>query len=166
MNLIHLMNYAWKQRQDKGKDALVIESRNLISHAYAKMISYNENIFYAFQTVYVFIMLADGDFLQGEYDAYVKFCELAGYQCLTVDECKSFYKRKTTSDLAESIRTIKNYRYNVSANNYEAMIVAFCYLCLLGDKAMDENEYYIIRCFFDESEDYCPSDWATFKREW
>ena len=102
---------------------------------------------------------------QGEYDAYVKFCELAGYQCLTVDECKSFYKRKTTSDLAESIRTIKNYRYNVSTNNYEAMIVAFCYLCLLGDKAMDENEYYIIRCFFDESEDYCPSDWATFKRE-
>ena len=49
---------------------------------------------------------------------------------------------------------------------YEAMVLAFCYLCLHGDKAMDENEYYILRCFFEQGVDYAPSSWQQFKDEW
>lgn len=37
---------------------------------------------------------------------------------------------------------------------------------LVGRQIFDENEYYILRCFFeDDSYDYCPSTWEQFKRE-
>ena len=46
------------------------------------------------------------------------------------------------------------------------MIQGFCHLIFLGDNAIDENEYYILRCFLDDAYDKYPSDWESFKREW
>ena len=40
-------------------------------------------IFYPFQEIFVFIMLSDDDFLQGEYDAYCKYCGFAGFKPLS-----------------------------------------------------------------------------------
>ena len=57
-------------------------------------------------------------------------------------------------------------RESIEPDKYEALILAFCYLCLQGDKAMDENEYYILRCFFEKGYDYAPATWQQFKDEW
>ena len=79
--MISLMNYAWDQRQKVDAATYQDQCRNLLSHAYADLTNmYNDYcvrqnvknedlIFYTFQEIFVFIMLSDGDFLQGEYDA-------------------------------------------------------------------------------------------------
>ena len=173
MNLIALMNYAWDQRKYVNYEQYATQSTNLISHAYveirSKAISYGhdeDKVFYALQDVYAFIINCDGDVLQGEYDAYVNFCRYAGIKALSVSDIKSLYARKTVNDLSASISYINSFRSYVDDSKFEALVLSFCYLALLGDKTMDENEYYILRCFFDKDYDYCPSDWATFKREW
>ena len=178
MNLIHLMNYAWERRVEDGLETLQKHFTNLISHAYAKMSDicrreyeiqgreYNDFVFYVFQDLLVYIMKTDGDLLNGEYDAYKSFCNYAYVVPLSVNDVNALYQRKTVDDLVKRINYIKSFRREIDDNQYEAMILSFCYFCLLGDRAFDENEYYILRCFFDEDYDYCPKDWNTFKKEW
>ena len=88
------------------------------------------------------IMLSDDDFLQGEYDAYCKFCKYANIEPLSVADCRSLYGRTSVDKLAENINFLSKLRDSIDSSKYEAMVLAFCYLCLQGDKAMDENEYY------------------------
>ena len=173
MNLIELMNYAWDKRQSCNANELEDMVRNLLSHSHANydgILSSNgypeDKTFYVFQNILIYISMSDSDFLQGEYDAYVKYCNWAGIRALSVDDCKAFYNRTSTDKLSEDIYLLKSYRYHLDDNHYESMVLAFCILSLLGDKAFDENEYYIIRCFFDDSVDYCPSNWTQFKKEW
>ena len=173
MNLKDLMNYAWRERQNKNGEQFSTACMNLCSHAYAEIngiIGYNEEnqqkLFIAFQHLFVFVMKADNDFLQGEYDAYCKFSKWAGYTPLKVEEVNNLYNRLSVDTLVQDINFIASFRSQIDDNKYEALVLAFCYLSLLGDSSFDENEYYIIRCFFDNGYDYCPSDWATFKKEW
>lgn len=173
MNLIHLMNYAWDDKTKTNAKEYAAKFRNLLSHAYVDILEKNKTMssdydkpFYAIQEICVFLMKCDDDFLQGEYDAYVNFCNYAGFQPLSVKDVTALHNRKTVTDLANDIAYIKSFRYYLDDNKYEALILSFCYLSLLGDNAFDENEYYIIRTFFDEGYDYCPYDWSTFKREW
>lgn len=178
MNMISLMNYAWDQRQKVDAATFQDQCRNLLSHAYADLTNmYNDYcarqgvknedlIFYTFQEIFVFIMLSDDDFLQGEYDAYCKFCNYAGIQPLSVADCRSLYGRTSVERLGQDINFLSQLRETIEPSKYEAMVLAFCYLCLHGDKAMDENEYYILRCFFEQGVDYAPSSWQQFKDEW
>jgi hypothetical protein len=178
MNMISLMNYAWDQRQKVSAETYQEQCRNLLSHAYVDLnnlyadyctsegIKNDEIIFISFQHIFVFIMLSDGDFLQGEYDAYCKYCGFAGFKPLSVADCRSLYARLTVDDLAGDIGFISKLREATEPDKYEAMVLAFCYLCLQGDKEMDENEYYILRCFFEQGYDYAPSTWQQFKDEW
>ncbi len=173
MNLITMMNRAWDDRQSLSPDRLEEIVKNLLSHAhvnYDRVLRANgypeDKAFYVFQDILVFIALSDGDFLQGEYDAYVKYCNWAGIQPLSVDDCRALYKRTTTDRVADDISLLKSYRYHIDEDKYTALVYACCLLSLLGDKQFDENEYYIIRCFFDSSVDYCPSTWEQFKIEW
>lgn len=176
MDLIKLMNYAWDKRVNLGAETLQEHCVNLLSHAYVDMngIYYEHcrrenrpttNInFRVFETIMIALMKCDGDFLQGEYDAYIKFCNYCGYQYKSANEIRSM--NVDFNQVVSCIKLIISYRREISYDHYEALILAFCYLSLLGDKSFDENEYYIIRCFFEEELDYCPSDWQTFKREW
>ena len=178
MNMISLMNYAWDQRQKVDAETYQDQCRNLLSHAYVELDSLyqeycnqqnvkNEQIiFYTFQEIFVMIMLSDDDFLQGEYDAYCKFCKYANIEPLSVADCRSLYGRTSVDKLAENINFLSKLRDSIDSSKYEAMVLAFCYLCLQGDKAMDENEYYILRCFFEAGYDYAPSTWQQFKDEW
>ena len=178
MNMISLMNYAWDQRQKVDAATYQDQCRNLLSHAYADLTNmYNDYcvrqnvknedlIFYTFQEIFVFIMLSDGDFLQGEYDAYCKYCKYAGFQALSVADCRALYGRTSVEKIAQDISFLSQLRETIEPSKYEAMVLAFCYLCLHGDKAMDENEYYILRCFFEPGYDYAPSSWQQFKDEW
>ena len=173
MNLINLMNYAWDDKQKTSAKEYALKFRNLISHAYVDILEKNKNIssdydrpFYAIQEICVFIIKCDDDFLQGEYDAYVNFCNYAKFQPLSVKDVTALRNRKTLQDLSNTIVYIKYFRTLLNDDKYEALILGFCYLSLLGDTAFDENEYYILRTFFDQGYDYCPSDWSSFKREW
>ncbi len=179
INMITLMNLAWDRRKALSHEEYEIKIRNLLSHAYVECSelyeaycknegkAYEDEIFYAFQRIFVFIMLCDGDFLQGEYDAYLKMCDNCNFQPLSVDDCRSLYNRMTVDDLAKQVSLLVNVlRDFIDGENYEAMVQGFCYLALAGDKEMDENEYYVLRGFFESGYDYAPSTWEQFKREW
>ncbi len=178
INMIDLMNVAWKRRQEFSHEEYEVRVKNLLSHSfveYEKLFKnycankgqeYKEEIFIIYQHIFVFMMLSDGDFLQGEYDAYCKYCSWAGFQPLSVADTRALYNRLTVDDLVSDISVLVKLRDLIDPENYEAMVQGFCYLTLLGDKEMDENEYYILRCFFESGYDYAPSTWDQFKREW
>jgi hypothetical protein len=54
-------------------------------------------------------------------------------------------------------------QFAITKESFEQFII---HLVEQGDKAMDENEYYILRCFFEAGYDYAPSTWQQFKDEW
>ena len=178
MNLVDIMNYAWDNRYSSADRELQDKVKNLISHAYAKYDSiyrdyfarkgevYDDRVFYAFQRIFMFVTNSDGSFLQSEYDFYVKYCGWVGISPLSVDDCKALYARTSVDTVAGDIRTLSALRNRIDDSAYEAMIVGFCLLALLGDREFDENEYYIIRCFFEDGYDYCPATWEQFKKEW
>ena len=167
INMIELCNLAWDRKSKLAPSEYYVKTKNLLSHAYVECgrILGREKVFVAFQRILVFLMLCDDDFLQGEYDCYKTFCDYAKYEALTVSDCRSLYNRLSVDDLTDEIATLVKLRDSIDPENYEAMVQGFCYFCLSGDKAMDENEYYILRSFF-EACDYAPSTWDQFKREW
>ena len=167
INMIELCNLAWDRKSKLAPSEYYVKTKNLLSHAYVECgrILGREKVFVAFQRILVFLMLCDEDFLQGEYDCYKTFCDYAKYEALTVSDCRSLYNRLSVDELTDEIATLVKLRDSIDPENYEAMVQGFCYFCLSGDKAMDENEYYILRCFFQGS-DYAPSSWDQFKREW
>ena len=178
MNLINMMNQAWQRKNEVSAEEYEIKVKNLISHAFveiermyvdfckSKGYEYKDDVFYIFQRLFIYFIFTDGDFLQGEYDAYVKFCNWAKIEPLNVADCRSLNDRLTSQEIVNDIKLINAVRDAVDPENFTAMVQGFCYMSLLGDKSFDENEYYIIRCFFQSGYDYCPADWETFKREW
>ena len=176
MDFIALMNKAWRIKNEIGYERVQVEFKNLLSNSYVriaeacanKLIGNREvafNVIYkALEIVIIGIMKNDIDLLQGEYDAYIKFADSCNKKHYNSNEIRNM--SLTTDQISKAINVLTNYRYSISNEVYEGMVLAFCYLALLGDTAFDENEYYIIRCFFNSSLDYCPSDWETFKREW
>lgn len=167
INMIDLCNLAWDRKNKFTPEEYYEKTKNLLSHAYvdcSKIIG-EDKTFVAFQRILVFFMLCDNDFLHGEYECYKTFCQYAKYKPLSADDCRSLYNRLTVDDLTDEIATLVNLRNRIDPDDFEAMVQGFAYFCLTGDKAMDENEYYILRCFF-QSCDYAPSTWEQFKREW
>lgn len=178
LNMITLMNTAWDRRCEKSHEEFEVIIKNLLSHSFVELEriytdwcaskgrTYNDEVFYLYQRLIVCLMLTDGDFLQGEYDAYVKYCSWAGFKALSVAEVRNLYSRISSNELVADIQLITGMRDYFDPENYEALVKGFCFFSLAGDKEFDENEYYIIRCFFDSSYDYVPSTWEQFKREW
>ena len=176
MNMIADMNEAWKDMNEQTSQKNQEYVLNLISHAFVDLDSawrdvakrrgerYEDEAFYVFQKILVNFMLCDNEFLQSEYDCYCKFCHLAHVQPLSVEDCRSFYNRVSVEDLGSNIRGLFNLRSNIGEDKYHAMVRGFCHFCLLSDHEMDENEYYILSCFYASSE--APSSWAQFKKEW
>lgn len=178
MNIITMMDMAWEKRQELAHEEMEEKFKNLISHAFVEYesaykaycqsenIEYNERIFVVFQHIIVFLSFSDGQFLQGEYDAYVKYCNWARINPLSVDDCRSLFNRLPVEDILADIELLTCTREFIDPDNYFAMVLGFCYFSLFGDKAFDENEFYIIRTFFEQGYDYCPATWEQFKAEW
>ena len=176
MNMIADMNEAWKDMNEASSQKNQEYVLNLLSHAVVEIDnawrnvakrngeSYDNNAFYLFQKIIVNFMLCDGEFLQGEYDCYCKFCNFCHVQPLSVADCRSFYNRVSIEDLANNIRVVYNLRSAMGEDKYHAMVRGFCHFCLLSDHEMDENEYYILVCFYARGE--APATWAQFKQEW
>ena len=178
LDLVKLMNIAWERRKESTAEEYEEKVKNLISHAFVeyeniyvsyckdKNIKYNDDVFYLFQRLILWNCLADDEFLQGEYDAYCKYCSWAKINPLTVEDCKALVRRTSRDAIVADLSLITKLRDAVDPENYQAMVQGFCYMSLLGDKSFDENEYYLIRCFLKDGYDYCPSTWEQFKREW
>ncbi|MBE7088648.1 MAG: hypothetical protein E7370_03945 [Clostridiales bacterium] len=178
IDMVALMNIAWDRRCNLSHDEYEEKIKNLLSHSFVeyerlfkaycdeKGTEYEDEIFYIYQHIFVYIMLSDGDFLQGEYDAYCRYCKWAGIDALSVEDARALYNRLNNDEVANDIALLTNLRGSIDPENYEAMVKGFCYLALAGDKEMDENEYYILRCFFEDGYDYAPKTWEQFKREW
>ena len=178
LNMVSLMNIAWDRRCNSSHEEFEVMIKNLLSHSfveleriyqdwcYDKGRTYNDEVFYLYQRIIISIMLCDGEFLQGEYDAYLKYCSWAGFKALSVSEVRSLHSRISSDELIADINLITGMREYFDPENYEALVKGFCFFSLAGDKSFDENEYYIIRCFFDSYYDYVPSTWEQFKREW
>jgi len=173
------MNEAWEDMRQVSNDKNQEYVINLLSHSYVKIESiwkafcqkkgteYDSNTFYLFQQILVKLMLCDGDFLQSEYDCYCKFCHTAGVKPLSVADCKSFNNRTSVEKLGISIKMLNEMRGSIGEREFQAMVRSFCHFAFLSDKAIDENEFYIIRCFYQNAYgDYCPETWSRFKQEW
>lgn len=170
------MNEAWKNLNAYSSQQNQEFVKNLVSHAfvaidkawsdYAKKNGnkYEDDAFYVFQKIFVKFMLCDGEFLQSEYDCYCKFCNYAHVQPLSVADCRSLYNRVSVDQLVDNIAYLVRLRPGLGEDMYHAMVRGFCHFCLLSDHEMDENEYYILRCFYTSNE--APSSWAQFKNDW
>ena len=173
MNVIELMNEAWEDRCNLSHEQNEISFKNLLSHGYVAMEKaynstvkdYGDTLFYCIQRILVWLMLADGDFLQGEYDAYLKYCKWANFQPLTVDDCYALFNRMTRDDIMSCINHVTATRGHIDESDYRAFVRSLCFMSLFGDKELDKGEYTLISFFFNRSSDYSP-DWETFKREW
>lgn len=176
MYMVNDMNEAWSDMKNYSNEKNQEYVRNLLSHTYVLMDdawkelsrknrqTYDDNAFYIFQKILVQFMLCDNEFLQSEYDCYCKFCLDAHFKPLTVDACKSLYNRTSIEELARNIAFVCSLRSAIGEREFHAMVRGFCHFCLLSDHKMDENEYYILACFYNSSEK--PATWAQFKKEW
>ena len=172
MNLVNLFNDAWKARSDNTHEQAEVMFKNLLSHGFvdmervlrANVPNYDENLFYMVQKLLACIVMADGDSFVGETDAYEKYCRWAGFQPLTPSQLAELDRRTSMDELKSIIEVIKICRKYIDEDNYRCFVLSLCYMSLFGDKAVDENEYYIIAALCDPSRDYVPS-WAQFKRE-
>lgn len=123
-------------------------------------------VFYAFQHILTYLILSDGDFLQGEYDLYAAFCRSTGFSPLTVGNVRQLYRDLHTDDLVRDIRLIAAMRPQMPADDFEALTRGMCFLALIGDKTFDEDEYRLLRCLYDKTADKIPDSWEDFKSQW
>lgn len=178
INMIDDMNDAWNDMREKDVATNRKYVVNLLSHSFVavdkewrafckeKNYKYDNDTFYLYQKLLIKLMFCDGDFLQSEYDAYCDFCDWANFEELSVSDCKSCNGRVTGEELVQAIQLLINLRGAMGEDNYHYLAMAFCHFALLSDRAMDEDEYYIIRCFYVGNSDYAPSTWEKFKKEW
>lgn len=178
MNLVNDMNEAWRVRNEVDHDKYEEYFKNLISYTFVRLeeiymdycknkgITYNGETFYAIQDIIVFIIGADDDILNGEYDAYVRYCNWAGVRALSVSELRSLISRLDQKTVVNDICLVDSIRENTDPEVYSKFVLGLCFLSLMGDKAFDENEYYLISSFYRSDYDYCPETWEQFKKEW
>ena len=172
MNLVALFNDAWETRSSNSHEATEVMFKNLLSHGFVDMErvlrnsipNYDEDLFYMVQKLLACLIMADGDHLVGETDAYRKYCSWAGFQPLTAGELQELDRRTSMDELKSIVNLLKTVRGYIEEKNYVCFVQSLCYMSLFGDKQVDENEYYLIASLCDPSRDYVPS-WAQFKRE-
>ena len=172
MNLVNLFNDAWRARSNYSHEETEVMFKNLLSHGFVDMEkvlsraidNYDENLFYMVQKLLACLIMADGDHLQGEYDAYVKYCNWAGFRSLSAGDLRELDRRTSMDELKGIVGLLKTVRDYIDEDNYVCFVKSLCYMSLFGDKQVDENEYYLIAALCDPNKDYVPS-WAQFKRE-
>ena len=172
MNIVEILKEADHDRKKLSHEKNEMIFKNLLSHGYKRMEevykktdpSYGDTLFMAVQDLLIWIMFADNQLIQGEYDAYEEFCSWAKYEALSV---KSVIERKnelTIDYLISVIKHIVQTRKHIPDDDYESFVKALCYMALFGDKDLDQEEYVLISCFFNEDVDYCPS-WEDYLKE-
>ena len=174
MDIVALFDEAWDLKRENTHERSEEMFKNLISHGFVAFEEffkdllkdeYDDDLFYVIQKVLTYLIYADGDCLQGEYDAYVKYCDWAGFQACTVSELEQLYDDIDYDGLTDDLDVIIEYRDRIPEDDYRALVLGLCLFCFMGDDEIDEDEYAIVSFFLQQPEDYAP-DWETFKRDW
>ncbi len=175
MNMIAMLNKSWDLKNSREKELFEEQTKNLISHSYSqieiiykdyckrKFLSYDREVFILFQRVFLFITLGDRHFLQDEYDTYCKYCKWANFKPLSTAECVKLFNRLSISTISKDLAFIVNLRPFIDPDYYYAMVLGFCNLALIGDGEIDQNEYYLLKCFFEKNFDLFPRTWEELK---
>lgn len=172
MNIIEMMNEAWEDRKTYSHEQNEISFKNLLSHGYVEMDKYyhsinkdyGDTLFLLIQDLLIWFILTDKEFLQGEYDAYAKYCEWADFEPLTSQQCVERYKKLDLEYIIKVVKHISATRGHIPEDDYAAFVTSLCFLSLFGDKEVDKEEYALISCFFTNEDDYCPT-WEKFRKE-
>lgn len=177
INMVSMVKFAKKQRLANAVEQFEELAKNLLSHAFVEVEGvflqycernkkrYNHEVFTVFQHLFIFLTLSDGHFLHDEYDMYCKYCAWAKFKPLSIADCRMLYDKLTVQNLLSDIRFLTSLRQYTSPEYYTAMVQGLCFIALLGDLEFDENEYYILRGFFQSGFDTFPDSYAKFKIE-
>ena len=146
--------------------------KNLLSHGYTKINEiyqkldpeYGDTLFMVVQDILIWLMFSDGQLIQGEYDGYLRFCDYADFEPLSVEKCVERSKKLDVDYLISLIKHIAAARSHIPEDDYEAFVKSLCHMILFGDQEIDEEEYELLSCFFTSDDDYCP-EWNEFQKE-
>lgn len=178
MSMIIDMKEAWNTRSQVSHEQYELYFKDMVSNMYhcvenayieyCKKTSteYKSQVFYSFQELFAVIILADNQILQGEYDAYLKYCSFAGFKPLDSKELKKLIAQIDDNRILTHIHLIDSLRDHISDDDYSTFIRSLCYLSLMGDKVFDEREYSLIRNFYREGYDEVPNSFEELKKEW
>ncbi len=161
MNLTQLFNEAWQARCSNSHEGAEVEFKNLLSHGFVAMErelrkvipNYDENLFYMVQRILARLIVIDGEYLQGEYDAYVKYCDWANFEALSVARLKELGSSVSFDTFKDYANLILATRPLIGEQNYRCFVLSLCYMSLFGDKKIDEAEYKMITWFLDPKKD-------------
>lgn len=176
LDMVQIFKNAFEERRNVPYEQFKEECKNLLTHLFvaAEKVfkeycdnsnsKYNDDIFYATQNILVYIALADGEFLQGEYDIYKLFCNWVNIEPLSVEDFKTLYERLNDKTVIDAIKVYLTCRMTMDPADYQALVSALSYFAYAGDNEIDEKEYYIIRAFYDPKFDNVPLTWQEFDR--
>ena len=167
-----MMREAYDDYQSSTREKNDEIFKNLISHGYVKIKKlyqkvdkdYGDTFFNVTQDLVIWLMFADGQYSQMEYDAYYQFCEYAGFKPLSVTECSKRKKELGIDYIMSLVQHIVMTRHRIPDDDYESYVKSLCFLAVLGYKDLVKDEYTLISYFFNEETDYCPS-WEQFNQE-
>lgn len=167
MNLTNLLNVAWNARCNNSHEEAETQFKNLLSHGFVDMekvlrqafSNYDDDLFYMVQRILAHLIVSDGEYLQGEYDAYLKYCKWAGFKPLSVPELEKLGKAVNFDEFKKYAEIISATRQYIDEDHYECFVLSLCYMSLFGDKKIDENEYKLITWFLDKDKD----QWLNWK---
>ena len=167
MNLTDLFQEAWDARCATSHEGAEVQFKNLLSHGFVAMEAtlkqvidnYDEDLFYMVQRILAHFIVCDGEYLQGEYDAYLKYCDWAGFEPLSVRRLEELGHEVSFDEYKKYADIILATRPNVGERNYECFVLSLCYMSLFGDKKIDEMEYKLITWFLDPNKD----QWLSWK---
>ncbi len=177
INLVNDLKWAYDYCKKHEVNTFTEAFKNLISHAFAEMEAeikavltdknqeYTGFLFFLVQDILIFTMFSDCDLIKQEYDAYVKFCDWAGYRPLTPDELSKRLDEIEVDKIAEDIKFLLSMRELIDGSKFDSFVKGLCCFCFMGDRKLDENEYYILRSFYERDYDYKPETWEDCKAE-
>ena len=172
MNIVEMLRDAQEDINKFNYDQNETIFKNLLSHGYTKISAiykkmdadYGDTLFTVVQDILIWLMFSDGQLIQGEYDAYLLFCDYADYKPLSVEKCVERSKKLTVDYLISLIKHIAAARKHIPEDDYEAFVKSLCHMVLFGDQEIDHEEYELLACFLTSDDDYCPS-WDEFQKE-
>lgn len=178
INMIDQLLNAWKRRNTISDKEFIDEFSTMFHHAFDNIEKtlinkykelnkkYQDDLFYTLQRVLVYLMLSDDGLQQEEYDSYVSFCKHIDFLPLDIKSIQNMFSEISFSRAVINVNLIKNIRTFCDEALYEELTKALIYLCLLGDKEMDKEEYELIKCFYDPAIDIYPKSLEEFKKYW
>lgn len=176
LNMVEQIKNAMSERNRIPYETYKDHCKNLLTHSFVfiekrfkefckeRNDEYKDQVFYCYQDILVYLMLCDGEFLQGEYDIYKLLCEWAGFDALSVNDIKALYERLTDTRVIESIKLVSAARPTMEDADYRALTSGLSYFAFAGDTEIDEKEYYILRTFYNPHFDEVPLTWNEFKK--